>query len=41
MENRNAGPEAANAELDEALAHAIRQLIAEASDTEATAAAAA
>jgi hypothetical protein len=41
MENRNAGTEAANAELDEALARAIRQLIAEAGDTEATSAAAA
>lgn len=41
MENQEAGTEAANAELDEALARAIRQLIAEASDTEATAATAA
>jgi hypothetical protein len=35
MENRDAGTEAANVELDEALARVIRQLIAEASETEA------
>jgi hypothetical protein len=40
MENRDAGTEAANAELDEALARAIRQLITEVGETDAAAGAA-